>query len=126
MNNDNPNKCASACAQMAINAAAPAPRTNKTVEDFYDTIEHAATVAAPLFNLYGWTYGLRGTKHTDLVDTITELVEEVIKQFNRGNDNAFCATGRFIVTYNGYEDERELTIALDLASASEFKESVWK
>lgn len=112
MFNDNPNQC----------APAPQPRTNKTTDDFYDTIEHAATVAAPLFNLYGWTYGLRGTAHTDLVETITELVEEVLRQFNRGEDRCFCASGRFVVTYNQYDDERELSIALDLASAAQFKE----
>lgn len=116
MYNDNPNQCAQECTQ------APVQRTNKTAEDFYDTIEHAATVAAPLFNLYGWTYGLRGTKQTDLNETITELVQEVLNQYNRGEKRCFCASGRFIVTYNEYDDERELTIALDLASAAQFKD----
>ena len=82
---------------------------NLTVEDFYTEIEHAATVAAPLFNLYGWTWSDSDTpptiNHIEL--TITKLVEGVLDSFNNSTEEypeAMHSTGRFIVRIKQYED----------------------
>lgn len=100
---------------------------SKTVDDFYNEIEHAATVAAPLFGLFGWTYGLSDGKtpiHNELVETITELVGSVLNDSEKPDWDGFAsvASGRFYVSYCKYEEERELQIKLELASATEFKE----
>ena len=45
-----------------------------TTEHLYDKIDAAATQAAPLFTLYGWTYGEDHVPtHGELVQTITRL-----------------------------------------------------
>ena len=100
---------------------------NLTVDDFYNEIKHAAQTAAPLFNLYGWTWSDSDTPPTAnrIERTITRLVEDVIHLFNSSSEEypeAMCSTGRFIVRIKQYEDERELTISLDLASKSQFKD----
>jgi hypothetical protein len=75
-------------------------------------ITHAATLAHPVFERMGWTYGRHvvGTPTLDeLRGTIRYLVQEVL-------DGAEVAsTGRFTVT--GYDGQIE--IMLDLATAYE-------
>lgn len=98
-----------------------------TVDDFYNEIQHAAQTAAPLFNLYGWTWFESDTPPTvnRIEHTITHLVESVLYSFNKSTEEypeAMCGTGRFTVHIKQYEDERELTISLDLASKSQFKD----
>ena len=100
--------------------------SNLTTDDFYNEIQHAAQTAAPLFNLYGWTWFDSETTPTvnRIERTITELVEEVLHSFNNSDEEypeAMCSTGRFTVHIKQYEDERELTIDLNLASKSQFK-----
>lgn len=102
---------------------------NLTVEDFYTEIEHAATVAAPLFKLYGWSWasvpGDGVPNHRQLVEFITHLVDDVLQYFNESQEEfpeAMVGSGRFTVRIKQYEDERELTISLDLASKSQFKD----
>ena len=98
-----------------------------TTEDFYSEIEHAATVAAPLFQMYGWTHfdSQNPITHYDLVNCITELVEHALEHFNRSKDEfpeAGVSSGRFSVNIKEFEDEQCLDIKLDLVSKSRFKE----
>jgi hypothetical protein len=100
-----------------------------TADDFYTEIEHAATVAAPLFQLYGWTYGEKETpSHWELRDTIERLVNHTLDEFNsaveRGEEfpEAAVGSGRFWVSMKQYEDERELSIKLELAEKSQYKD----
>lgn len=101
--------------------------SNLTTDDFYNEIQHAAQTAAPLFNLYGWTWHNNDTPPTmnQIELTITKLVEGVLDSFNNSTEEypeAMCSTGRFTVRIKQYEDERELTISLKLASKSQFKD----
>ena len=101
--------------------------TNLTVDDFYNEIQHAAQTAAPLFNLYGWTWFDNDMPPTvnHIEHTIADLVEDTLHGFNNSNEEypeSMCSTGRFIVHIKQYEDERELAISLDLASKSQFKD----
>lgn len=101
--------------------------TNLTTEDFYSEIQHAAQTAAPLFNLYGWTWFNSDTPPTvnHIEQTITKLVAGALDSFNNSTEEypeAICSTGRFTVRIKRYEDERELTISLDLARKSQFKD----
>ena len=100
-----------------------------TVEDFYTEIEHAATVAAPLFKLYGWTWanvpGDGVPNHNQLVDGITRLADRTLRYFNESRKEfpeAMVGSGRFTVRMKQWEDEREFSIQLDLASKSQFKD----
>lgn len=100
--------------------------TNLTTDDFYNEIQHAAQTTAPLFNLYGWTWYDNDTPPTinNIELTITRLVEGALDSFNNSDEEypeATCSTGRFIVRIKQYEGERELTINLNLASKSQFK-----
>lgn len=103
-------------------------RTNKTADDFYDIIQRAAQTAAPLFNLYGWSYFMSENSRptfNELEETITDLVNDVIKYYNKSDENRVSVgTGRFVVSYQEYDEEKELSICLELASQSEFK--VWQ
>ncbi len=78
--------------------------------------EQAAQIVAPLFSLYGWTYG---EKHSpsfyEIKDTIAGLFTELKKQPLRVDA---CSTGRFTVT-RGLDDQDELhyNVYLDLASS---------
>lgn len=101
--------------------------SNLTTDDFYNEIQHAAQTAAPLFNLYGWTWHDSDTPPTvnRIERTITYLVQEALHSFNNSDEEypeAMCGTGRFTVRITQYEDERELTISLDLANKSQFKD----
>lgn len=100
-----------------------------TADDFYTEIEHAATVAAPLFRLYGWTYGEDEVPTIwKLRDTVERLVSRTLDSFNeqleRGEEFPESATGsgRFWVSMKQYEDERELSIKLELAEKSQYKD----
>lgn len=100
--------------------------SNLTVDDFYNEIEHAAQTAAPLFNLYGWTYGENVVPSVnELERIITELAEHALHHFNNSHEEypeAGVGSGRFTVRIKQYENERELTISLDLASKVQFKD----
>lgn len=89
-----------------------------SVDDYYETIVAAAQTAAPLFNLYGWTYGdgERPPTINELQNTIEELAEKAIER------ESGIKSGRFHVEYTVYDDERELCIYLELAKKSEYKE----
>ena len=100
-----------------------------TVEDFYTEIEHAATVAAPLFKLYGWSWasvpGNGVPNHNQLVEGITRLAEHTLQHFNESQEEfpeAMVGSGRFTVRMKQWEDEREFNIQLDLANKSQFKD----
>lgn len=94
--------------------------STKTSDDYYNEIKHAATVAAPLFTLYGWTYHDGAPGLDGIVDTIKHLVDEVLDSSRRtefGNTTS-CASGRFQVEYVEYEyDAPELMIRLELEGA---------
>jgi hypothetical protein len=95
----------------------------KTKEDFYNEIEHAAMVARPLFKLFGWTYdGIPNLR--ELENTIGDLVDGVLKESERPSWDGYSshASGRFFVSYAMYDDQKELSIKLELSEKSEFKE----
>lgn len=99
-----------------------------TVEHLYEEIHSAAERAAPLFRLYGWTYGLNGgdgiPTHNDLVNTITELAEHALEHFYRSEEEfrtAQVGSGRFVVSVNEYEDEVCVNIRLELGERTWFK-----
>ena len=100
-----------------------------TTEHLYNEIEEAATKAAPLFRLYGWTYGLTGSgesipTHNDLVNTITELAEHALDHFYRSEEeyrDAQVGSGRFVVSVKEYEEEVQVNIRLELGEKTWFK-----
>lgn len=103
--------------------------SNLTTDDFYNEIQHAAQTAAPLFNLYGWSWvsvpGDGVPNYNQLVELITSLVGHTLRHFNESQEEfpeAMVDSGRFTVRIKQYEDEREFTISLDLASKSQFKD----
>lgn len=98
--------------------------TKLNIEDYYNEIDQAATVAAPLFNMFGWTYSNGIPTHNELVDTITGLVDRTLERAEKTDFDGATSTssGRFSVGFTEYEEERELTIDLNLASKSQFKE----
>ncbi len=100
-----------------------------TIEHLYNEIDHAAQTAAPLFNLYGWTYGLNGSgaaipTHSDLVETITELTQHALDHFYNSNEeyrDAEVGSGRFSVRIKEYEDSVQARIVLDMGEKTWFK-----
>lgn len=101
-----------------------------TVDHLYDEIDAAATKAAPLFRLYGWTYGLKDGNgdgvptHNDLVNTITELAEHALEHFYRSEEeyrDAEVGSGRFSVRVKEFEDEVDVRIVLDMGGKTWFK-----
>lgn len=100
-----------------------------TVERLYDDIQAAATTAAPLFRLYGWTYGLNSSgesipTHNDLVETITELAQHALDHFYRSEEefrDAEVGAGRFSVRVKEFEDEIDVRIVLDVGGHTWFK-----
>ena len=96
-----------------------------TADHIYDEIESAATKAAPLFNLFGWTYGEgKVPTHNELVETVTELAENALEYFYESDEeyrNAEAGSGRFSVRVLELEDEVDVRIVLDLGSKSWFK-----
>lgn len=96
-----------------------------TTEHLYDDIEAAATKAAPLFNLYGWTYGEgKVPTHNELVNTITELAEHALDYFYKSQEqyrDSEVGSGRFSVRVREFEDEVTVRIVLDLGEHTWFK-----
>ena len=99
-----------------------------TTEHLYDEIHAAAERAAPLFRLYGWTYGRAEGEgiptHKDLVDTITELADHALEHFYNSDEeyrDAQVGSGRFVVSVKEYEDEVSVNIRLELGEKTWFK-----
>lgn len=96
-----------------------------TTERLYDEIENAATVAAPLFNLYGWTYGENKVPTLqELRDCITHLTETALKAFYESYEeyrSAEVGSGRFAVKVKEFEEEVQVRIVLELGEKSWFK-----
>jgi len=96
-----------------------------TTERLYDEIENAATKAAPLFNLYGWTYGENKVPTLqELRDCITELTETALKSFYESDEeyrSAEVGSGRFAVKVKEFEEEVQVRIVLELGEKSWFK-----
>lgn len=96
-----------------------------TTEHLYDEIDAAATKAAPLFNLYGWTYGQDHVPtHSELVNTITELAEHALDYFYKSQEeyrDSEVGSGRFSVRVKEYQDEVTVRIVLDLGEKTWFK-----
>ena len=89
-----------------------------TTEHLYNDIEAAATKAAPLFNLYGWTYEEgKVPTHNELVDCITRLTDSALEYFYESEEEyrtAEVGSGRFSVRVKEFEDEIDVRIVLDL------------
>lgn len=99
-----------------------------TTEHLYNEIETAVTKAAPLFNLYGWTYGHGEDSlvptHNELVDAVTELAEHALKAFYESEEeyrSAEVGSGRFAVKVKEFEEEIQVRIVLELGEKSWFK-----
>jgi hypothetical protein len=96
-----------------------------TTEHIYNDIEEAATKAAPLFNLFGWTYGEgKVPTHGELVDTITRLADHALEYFYKSDEeyrDSEVGSGRFSVRVKEFEDEVTVRIVLDLGEHSWYK-----
>ena len=96
-----------------------------TVEHLYNDIQAAAERAAPLFRLYGWTYGEDHIPtHSELVDTITRLAEHALEYFYNSDEeyrDSEVGSGRFSVRVKEFADEVYVRIVLDLGSRAWFK-----
>lgn len=96
-----------------------------TTDMLYDKIHSAAQTAAPLFNLYGWTYGNDKTPtNNELVETITRLTDSALEYFYKSEEEfreAEVGSGRFRVRVKEFEDEVEVNITLEIGSHSWFK-----
>jgi len=96
-----------------------------TVEHLYDKIESAATTAAPLFHLYGWTYGENDVPTlNELRENITSLAAHALEYFYNSQEefrDAEVGSGRFSVRVKEYEDEVMVTINLNLEQREWFK-----
>lgn len=96
-----------------------------TTDMLYDKIHSAAERAAPLFTLYGWTYG-EGKVPTlnELVDTITRLTDRALEYFYKSDEefrSSEVGSGRFSVKVHEFEDEVEVKIVLELGEHSWYK-----
>lgn len=96
-----------------------------TTDMLYDKINSAAERAAPLFSLYGWTYGEQRTPtHSELVATITRLTDSALEYFYKSEEEfrtAEVGSGRFAVKVHEFEDEVEVKIVLELGGHSWYK-----
>lgn len=96
-----------------------------TTEHLYNDIRSAAERAAPLFNLYGWTYGKDHVPtHGELVDCITRLAESALDYFYKSEEefrDAEVGSGRFSVRVREFEDEVSVKIVLELGEREWFK-----
>jgi len=96
-----------------------------TTDRLYDDIQAAANQAAPLFNLYGWTYGEQRTPtHGELVDCITRLADSALEYFYNSQEQyreAQVSSGRFKVWVKEFEDEIAVSISLELGGHEWFK-----
>lgn len=92
-------------------------------EDYYDIIQSAARTAAPLFNMYGWTYlGSARPTENDLEDMITSLVDSAIESIeykDNPQEDASVSSGRFTVRIVLGDHERFVNISLELAEKYE-------
>lgn len=96
-----------------------------TTEHLHRDIKHAAQTAAPLFNMYGWTYG---NDHVptigELEDTITRLADSALNYFYQSEEefrDAQVASGRFKVWVKEFEDEVAVEISLEIGGHEWFK-----
>lgn len=96
-----------------------------TTDRLYKDIDAAANQAAPLFNLYGWTYGEDHVPtHGELVECITRLAEHALDYFYRSEEQyreAQVSSGRFTVWVKEFEDEVAVRISLELGGHEWFK-----
>ena len=96
-----------------------------TTDMLYDKIRAAAQTAAPLFNMYGWTYGENEIPtHDELVETITRLADYALEAFYNSQEeyrDAEVGSGRFSVKVKEFEDEVQVKIVLELGEHSWFK-----
>lgn len=96
-----------------------------TTDRLYNDIEAAATQAAPLFTLYGWTYGEgKVPTHNELVNTITKLTDHALEYFYKSEEefrSSEVGSGRFSVKVHEFEEEVEVKIVLELGSHSWYK-----
>ena len=96
-----------------------------TTDHLYNDIEAAATKAAPLFNLYGWTYDEgKVPTHNELVNTITRLTDSALEYFyksEKGYRDSEVRSGRFSVKVKEFEDEVDVRIVLELGGHSWYK-----
>lgn len=96
-----------------------------TTDHLYNDIEAAATKAAPLFNLFGWTYGNDHVPtHGELVDCITRLADSALNYFYQSEEefrDSEVGSGRFTVRVKEYEDEVSVKIVLELGEREWFK-----
>lgn len=96
-----------------------------TTDMLYDKIHAAAERAAPLFNLYGWTYGEgKSPTHNELVDTITRLTDSALEYFYKSEEefrSSEVSSGRFSVRVHEFENEVEVKIVLELGKHSWYK-----
>lgn len=96
-----------------------------TTEHLYKDIKHAAQTAAPLFNMYGWTYG---NDHVptigELEDAITRIAESALEYFYKSEEeyrDSRVSSGRFTVWVKEFEDEVSVEISLELGGHEWFK-----
>lgn len=96
-----------------------------TVNDLYNEIEFAATKAAPLFNMYGWTYNKCNVPSlNELRDCITTLANDALKYFYKSEEeyrSTEVSSGRFSVKVKEFEEEVQVRIVLELGEKSWFK-----
>ena len=99
-----------------------------TTDHLYADIEAAATKAAPLFNLYGWTYGhaeeAHVPTHNELVEIVTGLADRALEYFYKSEEefrSSEVGSGRFSVKVHEFEDEVNVRIVLELGEHSWFK-----
>ena len=96
-----------------------------TVERIYNEIEYAATTAAPLFNLYGWTYDNNKVPTLqELRNCITDLAEHALDYFYKSEEeyrSAEVGSGRFAVKVREFDEEVQVKIVLELGEKSWFK-----
>lgn len=96
-----------------------------TTDMLYDKIHAAAERAAPLFTLYGWTYGEGKTPNlNELVDCITHLTNQALEYFYKSEEefrSSEVGSGRFSVKVHEFEDEVNVRIVLELGEHSWFK-----
>ena len=96
-----------------------------TTDMLYDKIHSAAERAAPLFTLYGWTYGEGKTPNlNELVGCITHLTNQALEYFYKSEEefrSSEVGSGRFSVRVHEFENEVEVKIVLELGEHSWYK-----
>ena len=96
-----------------------------TTDMLYDKINSAAERAAPLFNLYGWTYDEgKVPTHNELVNIITLLTDRALECFYKSDEeyrDAEVGSGRFSVRVHEFENEVEVKIVLELGKHSWYR-----